>query len=88
MNYYIALLKLDPNYTDNAVQQIKKLPKKPMRDINICYSYYVFGTWDACVWFQTNKHDSAMSFVQKYIRKIPHVTETYIMPTTTIKEYK
>jgi len=88
MNWYVVLLKIDPNHTDDVVQHLQKLPKNPTPDINLCYSYNVFGTWDACMWFWANTHDSAMNFVQKYIRNIPWVTETYTLPTTTIKEYK
>jgi hypothetical protein len=88
MNWYVVLLKIDPNHTDDVVQHLRKLPKNPMPDINLCYSYNVFGTWDACMWFWANTHDNAMNFVQKYIRNIPWVTETNTLPTTTIKEYK
>jgi hypothetical protein len=65
-----------------------RAPKNPTPEITLNYSSYVFGTWDACLWFWTKNHDHAMSFVQKYIRNIPWITETYIMPTSTIKEYK
>ena len=87
MNWYMVLLKIDPNHTEEAVQHLRKLQKNPMPDINLSYSYYVFGTWDACIWFCADNHDNAMNFVQKYIRNIPWVTETYALPTTTIKEY-
>jgi len=88
MNWYLVLLKIDPNHTEDVVKQLQQYPKNPTPDINLQYSNYVFGTWDACLWFCCNKHDSAMNFLQKYIRNIPWVTETYIMPTSTIKEYK
>jgi len=84
----MVLVKIDPNHTDEAVQHLQKLPKNPTPNINLHFSYYVFGNWDACLWFYANSHDDAMNFVQKYIRPIPYVTETYTMPTTTIKEYK
>lgn len=88
MSYYIALLKVDPNHTEDAVQYLRKLSKNPTPKINLFYSYYVFGEWDVCMWFYADSHDYAMNFVQKYLRTIPYVTETYIMPTATIKEYK
>ncbi len=88
MNWYMVLFKIDPNHTDEAVKHLQNLPKNPMPNIDLYYSYYVFGNWDACVWFWAKGHDDAMNFVQKYIRPIPWVTETYTMPTTTLKEYK
>lgn len=88
MNWYLVLLKIDPNHTDEVVQHLQQWPKNPTPNVNLYYSYYVFGTWDACIWFWCNNHDNAMHFMQKYVRNIPWITETYIMPTTTIKEYK
>lgn len=88
MNWYMVFLKIDPNHTDEVVQKLRNLPKNPAPDINLYHSYYVFGTWDACLWFDANNHDSAMSFVQKCIRTIPWVTETYALPTTLIRDYK
>jgi hypothetical protein len=88
MNWYLLLLKIDPNHTQEAVRHIQKLPKNPLPNVQMCNFCYVFGTWDACLWFQTNNHDKAMNFVQKYVRNIPWLTETYVMPTTTIKVYK
>ena len=88
MNWYLVLLKFDPNHTEDVVQQLQKFPKNPTPNVNLYYSYYVFGTWDACLWFYCNNHDDAMNFVQKFIRPIRYVTETFTMPTTTIKQYK
>lgn len=78
---------MDPNHTDEVVQKLQRLPRNPTPEINLHYCYYVFGTWDACVWFDAANHDNAMNFVQKYIRTIPWVTETYALPTTLIKNY-
>ena len=88
MNWYMVFLKIDPNHTEDVVQKLQGLPKNPMPDINLHYCYYVFGTWDACVWFRANNHDDAMNFVQKCIRTIPWITETHTLPTTVIREYK
>jgi hypothetical protein len=88
MNVYMVFLKMDPNHTDEVVRKLQGLPKNPTPEINLHHSYYVFGTWDACIWFYANNHDDAMNFLQKYIRTIPWVTETYALPTTLIKEYK
>ena len=88
LNWYIVLVKIDPNHTDDVVQQLRRLPKNPMPNINLHHSYYVFGTWDVCIWFWCDNHENAMQFLQKNVRNIPWVTETYMMPTTTIKEYK
>ena len=84
----MVLLKIDPNHTNEVVQRLQKFPKNPTPDINLSYSYYVFGNWDACIWFGCNNHDGAMDFLQKYTRNIEWVTETYIMPTSPIREYK
>jgi hypothetical protein len=88
MNWYMVFLKVEPNHTDEVVQRLQGLRKNPTPDVNLHYAYNVFGTWDACLWFQATTQDNAMTFVQKYIRQIPYVTETNIIPTTTINEYK
>lgn len=88
MNWYMVFLKVDPNHTDEVVQCLQNLRKNPAPEINLQYAYNVFGTWDACLWFQATTHDNAMNFVQKYIRPMPYVTETNTVPTTTIHEYK
>lgn len=88
MNWYMVFVKVDPNHTNDVVQLLQKLNKNPMPEIDLHYSYYVFGTWDTCLWFQANTHDNAMNFVQKYIRPIPWVTDTNVVPTTILKEYK
>jgi hypothetical protein len=88
MNWYMVFLKVDPNHTNEVVQQLQRLNKNPMPDIDLQYCHYVFGTWDTCLWFQAESHDNAMNFVQKYIRPIPWVTETNVLPTTMLKEYK
>jgi len=88
MNWYMVFLKIDPNVTDRVVHKLQTLKKNPMPNITLNYTYNVFGTWDTCLWFQANTHDQAMTFVQKYIRPIQGVTETYTVPTTIIKQYK
>lgn len=88
MNWYMVFLKIDPNHTDEVVRKLHRLPKNPTRDINLHYTCYVFGTWDACIWFCGNDHDDAMNFVQRYIRTIPWITETHVIPTTAIREYE
>jgi len=87
MNWYMVLIKIDPNHTDEAVDRLRKFPKKPTRNIFLHGAYYVFGNWDACLWFEAEAHDDAMNFLQQWVRPIPWITESYAMPTTTIKEY-
>lgn len=55
---------------------------------NAIFAYNVFGTWDACIWFDAENHDKATDFIVNKIRPISGVLETYTMPTTPIKEYK
>lgn len=88
MQWYLVLLKIDPNHTFDVLQNLKNLPENPTPGVNLRYSCNVFGTWDCCVWFEADNYDQAMSFIHKHIRTIPWVTETYAMPTTPIKEYK
>jgi hypothetical protein len=88
MNWYMVFLKVEPNHTNEVSERLQRLPKNPTPKINLCYAHNVFGAWDACLWFQATTQDDATTFVQKYVRPIPYVTETNIMPTTTITEYK
>ena len=85
---YLLLAKISPVQTEDAVRAFKNLPEKPSTGVTLHSNYNVFGTWDACIWFDADTHDNAMNFVQNKIRTIPGVIETYTMPTTTIKEYK
>ena len=84
----MVFLKIDPNQTDKVVHKLQTLKKNPLPNITLHTTYNVFGTWDSCLWFQANTHDQAITFVQRYIRNIPGVTETYVFPTTVIKQYK
>jgi hypothetical protein len=88
MNWYMVFLKIDPNHTDKVIHKLQTLKKNPLPNITLNSTYNVFGTWDSCLWFQANTHDQAMTFVQKYIRPIQGVTETYTVPTSIIKQYK
>jgi hypothetical protein len=47
----------------------------------------VFGDWDCGLWFDAKSHEQALNFVHDKIYPIPGVTETYVMPTSPIKEY-
>jgi len=85
---YLALLKINPAQVSDAVRGLKALPEKPTTGVTLYHTYNVFGDWDACVWFEADTHDNAMNFVQTKICPIPGVTDTYTMPTTSIKEYK
>jgi len=87
MQWYLVLMKTDPNHTFDVLQNLRKLPENPVPGVNLYNCLNVFGTWDCCIWFKANNHDDAMNFIQKHVRSIPWVTETYAMPTTTIKEY-
>ena len=88
MHWYLALVKIDPNHTNEALQKLKKLPKNPIPGVTMHYSFNVFGTYDAAIWFDAKNQKKAMDFVQKYVRRIPWVNETNTIPTTTIREYR
>ena len=88
MQWYLVLMRIDPNQTFDVLQNLRNLPKKPMPGVNLYHTSNVFGTWDCCIWFKADNYDQAMNFIHKHLRSIPGVAETYAMPTTPIKEYR
>lgn len=84
---YFCLLKINPTRTNDAIRTLKALPDKPWNGVRLYYTMNCFGNWDTCLWFHADKHEQAMDFVHNKIYPIPGVAETYLVPTTPIKEY-
>lgn len=88
MPRYLVLLKINPNKVSDVVRALRGFPETPTTGVTLYHTYNLFGEWDACLWFEADTHDNAMNFVQTKICPIIGVTNTYTMPTTSIKEYK
>jgi uncharacterized protein with GYD domain len=83
-----TLLRIDRTNAKNAVNGLKKLPKKSNNPgVKVYYIASVFGEWDNCVWFEANDHEHAIGYVQNTLSKIPGVVDTYTLPMAPIKEY-
>ena len=87
MAKYFCLLKINPAKTTDATRILKALPDNPWNGVRLYYTMNCFGNWDMCIWFHTDDHEQAIEFVHNKIHPIPGVVETYLVPTTPIKEY-
>jgi len=86
--FYWTFLKIDRAKTVNAMNGLKKLPKKsPNPGIKVWYIANVFGEWDNCIWFEANDNKHAMEYVQDTLAKIQGVVHTYTLPMAPIREY-
>ncbi len=84
---YMTLLRTDRARAKDAWKGLKALPENHSSNLRVWYVASVFGEWDSCVWFEVDKPEHAMDFVQNEISKIPGIIHTYTLPTTPINEY-
>ena len=84
---YFVWLKTNPAKTNATLKSLRNLRKKPYKGIHLYYTMNVFGDWDCGLWFDAKTHEQAINFVHTKIYRLPGVTETYVMPTSPIKEY-
>lgn len=87
MNKYFLLLKTDPTKTNRAIEKLRKLRERPFKGVRLYYTMNCFGTWNLAIWFEAQKHDSVMDFVNKKIYPIQGVIEAHLVSTAPIKEY-
>ncbi|NIP67081.1 hypothetical protein GWN63_06085 [Candidatus Bathyarchaeota archaeon] len=84
---YCVWLKTNPAKTNDTLKSLSNLPQKPYQGIHLYYTMNVFGDWDCGLWFYAKNHEQAVNFVHDKIYPMPGVIETYVMPTSPIKEY-
>jgi uncharacterized protein with GYD domain len=87
MNRYFVLLKTEPARTNDVVQKLRTFPEQPSQGIRLYYTMNCFGNWDLSIWFEAESHDTVIDFIHTKIQPILGVVETYLVPTTPIKEY-
>lgn len=87
MNKYFVLLKTNPTRTNDVIQKLRSLSERPFNGVRLYYTMNCFGSWDLAIWFEAKTHDNVIDFVHNKISPIPGITETYLVPTTPIKEY-
>jgi len=81
MPEFLVLLKLNPMQIIDALSAIRNLEQKPIPGVDLLYSINIFGSWDAGVWINANENAQALDFIQKKIKTLGGVTETYSIPT-------
>ncbi len=84
---FFVWLKTNPAETNHVLLTLRNLPRQPYKGIELYYTMNVFGDWDCGLWFNADNHDNAIDFVHTKICPIPGIVQTYLMPTSPVKEY-
>lgn len=84
---YLVWLKTNPAKTNDLLRTLKNFPEKAYQGVHLYCTMNVFGDWDCGIWFDAQNHDQAIDFVRNKICPIPGVVQTYVMPTSPIREY-
>jgi len=84
---YLVWLKINPTNTREALRTLGKLPQRPWKGIQMYYTMNTFGDWDCGIWFDAKNHEYAIDFVHNKICPISGIVQTYVMPTSPIKDY-
>jgi hypothetical protein len=77
---YLVLLKLSPKKQLDAIEDLRKIPKDGIQDIDTYYTMNIFGSWDVGVWFNAENTKIAMDFVHSTVREVSGIVDSYVLP--------
>ena len=81
MSDYLLLLKISPGKIIDVLNSLRQLPDKPSGGVDLNYTMNIFGTWDVGVWFKANNANQAIEFINKKVKGISGVVDSYTVPT-------
>lgn len=81
MTEFLVLLKLNPGKIVDTLEALRKIPRRPVEGVDLCYTMNIFGTWDVGVWFAAENTAQALDFVHSKIKGISGVRDVYTLPT-------
>lgn len=84
---YLVWLKTNPAHTRDTIRTLGDFPEHPHKGIRLYYTMNVFGEWDCGIWFDADNHDRAIDFLHNKIYPVKGIVQTYLVPTSPIKEY-
>ena len=81
MTDYLLLMKISPGKIIDVLNTLRNLPNSPSDGVDLNYTMNIFGTWDVGLWFKANNASKAIDFVQRKVKGISGVVDTYTVPT-------
>ncbi len=81
MTDYLLLLKISPGKIIDVLNSLRSFPNSPSSGIDLNYTMNIFGTWDVGIWFKANNATQAIDFVNKKVKGISGVVDSYTVPT-------
>ncbi len=81
MTDYLLLLKISPGKIIDVLNSLRGLPNNPSNGVDLNYTMNIFGTWDVGIWFKANNSNQALDFIDKKVKGISGVVDSYTVPT-------